>query len=330
MLDAYISELLYEHDCVIVPGFGGFIGNYAPARIDPVKHLFEPPCKNVIFNKGLVQNDGLLAHHIANARNIPYTEALAYISEEVKRIQSVLQKLKRIDLDKIGLLFTGENGNLLFQPDEKVNYLTEAFGLSAFYHMPVTAMAQTGKVVPLHNTGYRFKTLAAAAAIGAFLASAAWLSFNTRFGGIDYSSLNIFAKREVRHYKSVTYPAVAGPSHSRDSIASLVILKTHAAGNISNASSEGAAAAGGSYLIVAGCFRYLSNAQSLVTRMQQKQLNASIIGTNLQGLYMVGYGNYGTREDAENQLAVFRKNYVADAWVYSKPAPAGENKRTRL
>jgi nucleoid DNA-binding protein len=329
-LEEYISELLYEHECVVVPGFGGFIGNYSPARIDPVKQLFEPPRKNILFNKGLVQNDGLLAHHIANARNIPYTEALAYIASEVRRIQSALQQHKRITLDGIGLLYTDEHGALLFQPDDKVNYLQEAFGLSAFYRLPAAATAQTGKVVPLHNTGYRLKTLAAAAAIGAFLASAAWLSFNTRFGGIDYSSLNIFAKKEVRHYKSITYPAVAGPSHSRDSINSLAILNTQVTSNLSNASSEGAAAAGGSYLIVAGCFRYLSNAQSLVTRMQQKQLNASIIGTNLQGLYMVGYGNYGTREDAENQLAVFRKNYVADAWVCSKPAPAGENKRTRL
>ena len=43
-IEEHISELLFEHDCVIVPDFGGFVCNYAPARIDPVKHLFEPPC----------------------------------------------------------------------------------------------------------------------------------------------------------------------------------------------------------------------------------------------------------------------------------------------
>ena len=31
---AYIKELLFKHDCVILPDFGGFIGNYTPAGID--------------------------------------------------------------------------------------------------------------------------------------------------------------------------------------------------------------------------------------------------------------------------------------------------------
>ena len=30
----YIEELLYLYDCVIVPGFGGFVGVYAGAAID--------------------------------------------------------------------------------------------------------------------------------------------------------------------------------------------------------------------------------------------------------------------------------------------------------
>ncbi|MDP3003404.1 MAG: hypothetical protein Q8N38_09780, partial [Bacteroidales bacterium] len=33
-ITAFIRELLFGHDCVIVPGFGGFIGNYTPAHID--------------------------------------------------------------------------------------------------------------------------------------------------------------------------------------------------------------------------------------------------------------------------------------------------------
>ena len=62
-----IAELLSAHDCVIIPGLGGFIGNYSPARIDPVHHAFQPPFKKLLFNINLKQNDGLLANAVADS-----------------------------------------------------------------------------------------------------------------------------------------------------------------------------------------------------------------------------------------------------------------------
>ncbi|MEC8853074.1 MAG: SPOR domain-containing protein, partial [Bacteroidota bacterium] len=35
-IEHYISDLLYLHDCVIIPGFGGFVGNKKSAFIHPV------------------------------------------------------------------------------------------------------------------------------------------------------------------------------------------------------------------------------------------------------------------------------------------------------
>ena len=49
-VEKHISELLYDHDCVIIPELGGFVGNYTPAQIHPVRHTFTPPFKNIIFN----------------------------------------------------------------------------------------------------------------------------------------------------------------------------------------------------------------------------------------------------------------------------------------
>lgn len=319
-IEEYISELLYEHECVVVPGFGGFIGNYSPARIDPVKHLFEPPGKNILFNKGLVQNDGLLAHHISQSQNVSYTTALEYIAKEVKHIQSTLQQHKRIALDSIGLFYTDEHGALLFQPDGKVNYLPEAFGLSAFYRSPVSQTEQEVKVIPLPKTGSSFRKWAAAAALGAVVASVAWLSLNTRYPGIDYSSLNIFAKKEARHYKSVSIRPISTSLYSKDSIAAVAFLNNIETNSIPDASVKNTNPAGGNFLIIAGCFRFLENAQSLVKKMQQEQVKAAIIGTNPQGLYMVGCGKFDNMENAESQLDSFRKNHIADAWVYRLPA----------
>ena len=48
-LDSHISYLLHEHDCVILPAFGGFVANYNSATIDPIINLMHPP-KNILFS----------------------------------------------------------------------------------------------------------------------------------------------------------------------------------------------------------------------------------------------------------------------------------------
>ena len=42
-LAQHIEVLLLENDCVIVPGFGGFIAHYAPAMRVAEENLFRLP-----------------------------------------------------------------------------------------------------------------------------------------------------------------------------------------------------------------------------------------------------------------------------------------------
>lgn len=310
-VEGYISELLYDHDCVIVPDFGGFIGNYAPAKIDPVKHLFEPPHKNILFNKGLTQNDGLLANYISNKQQVSYSAALNVLTDEVRRYRAELKQSKRLTLDNIGVLLMDEHDNLIFQPDEKVNYLPEAFGLSSFFHLPVSAEEKTEKesvVVQLHKERSRLKPYAVAAAIGALIASTFWFTMQEGNWKVNYSSLNIFAKKEAKQYtrsSNIDLTKIAAPT---DSI-SFVIRQPKATLADITASQ---------YHIVAGCFRYLENAQTLVGQLQHKNVEASIIGKNPQGLYIVGCGKFSSYSEAESHLDTFRKNVQADAWVFGK------------
>jgi len=57
-ISAYIRELLFRHDCVIIPGFGAFIGNYFPSQVDRNDGLFYPPSRRITFNRHLTGNDG--------------------------------------------------------------------------------------------------------------------------------------------------------------------------------------------------------------------------------------------------------------------------------
>ena len=59
-LARHIELLLLEHDCVIVPGLGGFIANHTEARYTgDEEHLFLPPYRTIGFNQQLQVNDGL-------------------------------------------------------------------------------------------------------------------------------------------------------------------------------------------------------------------------------------------------------------------------------
>ena len=59
-INQIIKELLQLHDCVIFPNLGGFVAQYSPANFDEKKSVLSPPHKQILFNKNLVNNDGLL------------------------------------------------------------------------------------------------------------------------------------------------------------------------------------------------------------------------------------------------------------------------------
>jgi len=134
---AYIRELLFGHDCVIVPGFGAFIGNYAPARIDENTGTFYPPFKQVSFNRNLNHNDGLLAGRISASAKVNYIDARNIVEEFLGGIRRRLEKGERVVFDNIGSFVNNQEGNLQFEPDKSANYLLDSYGLEPFHCQPV-------------------------------------------------------------------------------------------------------------------------------------------------------------------------------------------------
>jgi hypothetical protein len=128
----YISELLYRHDCVIVPGFGGFVANPVPAAIHPVSHSFTPPSKEIMFNPALTNNDGILANYIAEKENISYAHAVHEIHNFVTAIRTTLDKENKVEVTKVGTIYLNEQRNYNFKPDKDTNYMLSSFGLSGF------------------------------------------------------------------------------------------------------------------------------------------------------------------------------------------------------
>ena len=134
---AYIRELLFGHDCVIVPGFGGFIGNYTPARIDRSTDTFYPPVKKISFNRNLNHNDGLLAGRISGSNKINYGDARNLVEEFVAGIRKELEKGEKVVFDNIGSFVNNHEGNIQFEPDSSVNYHLDSYGLEPFQCLPL-------------------------------------------------------------------------------------------------------------------------------------------------------------------------------------------------
>lgn len=136
-ITAYIRELLFGHDCVIVPGFGGFIGNYTPARIDKKTGTFYPPVKLISFNRNLNHNDGLLVGRISGSSGINYGDARNLVEEFVSDTRRKLEKGEKVVFDHIGSFINNQEGNLQFEPDRSSNYHLDSYGLESFQLLPL-------------------------------------------------------------------------------------------------------------------------------------------------------------------------------------------------
>ncbi len=133
----YISNLLFEYECIVVPGLGGFITNEIPSQINSVSNTFTPPTKKIVFNTHLKTNDGLLVNHIAESEKIEYAEANNRVNRFVSRCLEALGQGKRIHFHRIGILQQDGEGYIIYEPETAQNYHPDAFGLASFISPPV-------------------------------------------------------------------------------------------------------------------------------------------------------------------------------------------------
>lgn len=136
-ISVYISEMLFEHDCIIIPGFGGLVCNYKTADIHPILHTIQPPTKAITFNRNLQTNDGLLTNYISSRDKISLDAANNVVNGWVSSAKSLLRNNEEISLSKVGKLHADVEGNLQFQQDEASNYLKASYGLRSLTVEPI-------------------------------------------------------------------------------------------------------------------------------------------------------------------------------------------------
>lgn len=133
----YISNLLFLHDCVIIPDFGGFICNYKSACIDESTGAISPPSKDILFNRNLTHNDGLLAQWIVCKENIPYDKAVKQIELFCEDLKIRLNQRQRIAFGDIGVFYTDRRFNIIFEAGEN-NFLSDTYGMEEIEASKIT------------------------------------------------------------------------------------------------------------------------------------------------------------------------------------------------
>lgn len=131
-LEKHIEILLLNNDCVIVPGFGGFMTHHIEARYDDADNMFLPPLRTLGFNPQLKVNDSLLAQSYIEANDISYPEALRRIESDVEELRQHLENDGCYELTDIGTLSLREQNVYEFTPCEAGILTPSLYGLYAF------------------------------------------------------------------------------------------------------------------------------------------------------------------------------------------------------
>ena len=141
-LAKHIEILLLDNDCVIVPGFGGFMAHHVDAVYDGEEKLFLPPSRTLGFNPQLHINDSLLAQSYVEAYDISYPDAVKRIDAEVSEMRQTINNQGYFELPDIGVIQTNEDGNLEFEPCSAGILTPDLYALTSFEFSEISLLPE--------------------------------------------------------------------------------------------------------------------------------------------------------------------------------------------
>lgn len=293
-LSLYISDLLFEHDCVTVPGFGSFLANYKSAHYDLSQEKFSPPFKQISFNSQIKDNDGTLAKYVSKKLEITFDEAVKEIHQIVLS-WSIKVKTETIILKNLGEIYFSSDDKMVFVPDNSVNHLKDSFGLSPIFVRQIKDKSSSNVV-----------SLEKKKPVKSFYKTAAvWTLLIIGLGAALYiNQRNNFIEKQIaleEEYRNQTIEEVQKAVFNFGELPPLTI-------NVKVKKKK--------YYIIAGAFRINQNAKNLVSNLKRKGYDATILGLNDKGLSPVSFSSFTNRKKAVVQLRIIQKKENKDAWIF--------------
>ena len=314
----YIKELLYQYECVTVPNFGAFLTRSMNILIDTDSGLFVPPRKEISFNSLLSNNDGVLAHYIAQKEKVSFEQALRRIEKEVISWKQRLNT-QQLSFPGIGEIRLNKQKKIIFYPDGKINFDLSAFGLSSFYKKPIKnsnnklfnppqKMEKENKENLMFTPGEKeekrrpFRKYAAIGLIGIALAGSLYYFGNQYVTNEKVKSMELAQKKIKSNVQKATFDL--------GSVSKMNLSFNSEPEVIKNAPLDKTY-----FSVVAGSFRSIENAERLLKKLIHDGFQAAFTEVNPEGLYRVAYGRFVSKREALNLHNYIRYALKEDAWL---------------
>jgi hypothetical protein len=319
-----IQKLLLLEDSVIVPGLGGFVSRYHPARFDAASGMFHPPVKEIVFDPDRVENDGMLVRYLSEHAPFSNEEARTRIDRFVDNVKLNLGSNRKAGLGNLGYFVKDDGNRLAFRAEPGSNLYAGAFGLVPV-HLPgrirssretlvrqlVPRSEESQVPVTLLNGGRSrsgsTRMLRRIAIAMPLLIVFSLLPYNARMtDSLSTSSASMVPEPSLLRLnypdttdslpRSIEFPiqdsgALPGEADSAMEIKSTV-------------SEEKAEAV--RFPVIAGCFRIRENAERLQEKLAGKGYPSAILVTH-SGLHKVIIQSFDTRHQAIKGLSRLRK-----------------------
>ncbi len=331
-----IAELLTQYDCVIIPGFGGFVATHSNASIDVAMNSIAPPSKKISFNSQLQGNDGLLATHLCNKLNLNFADTDIAIKSIASELKQQLFSGNTVSFYSVGKLYINENQKIIFSPALGSNLLINSFGLKHISLPKIkhqveevdtntveTLVAESFQVTEnekakTKKTRSNTSVYALAMVVIAMLFVAQMLYTNAQkdnlsvqqlsFGDISGVVLsgkkqpvtNIVSSFEIKRNFEILTPNTTDAAKQPE-------IKEHITKVVSEDIPKG-------YYIIAGSFKNFDNANVAKKNFSKKGYDAKIMPTE-NNYYRVGIYISEKVSDINEQITSFRNKYQKQAWV---------------
>ena len=125
------------NDCVVIPGWGALIANYASSSVESGK--VARPGRLIGFNSTISHNDGMLATSLMRRHGIGYEQACSLIADNVTTFRRHLAGGNELAFGRLGYFKLGDQEKLEFVPMTQVSSCDEFFGLE---NVPILTLEQ--------------------------------------------------------------------------------------------------------------------------------------------------------------------------------------------
>ena len=309
-LGLYISELLSEHDYVILHGFGAFVPNYVAAKNFTEQGWIDPPSRMVTFNPALKMNDGILLHYVAQREGLTAPKALAVIDALVADYLYSLDHGKPVVIKGLGTV--SKNGeDFTFQADPEATLLPEAFGLERVL-LPKKAPERVPSKTPAasisgqHHSKRKLGLWLYVPLLLILITTIVWLVYQFIIPKQEQISpaevTPVIEQAEIFEVPPVTADSIN--QIPQDSvIQDISIEKEHPREGI--------------YYVIGGSFRSRENAEKYFEQAIKRGHQPFHLG-EIGKFHVVALAQYSTQKEAfRHQMEIHAKDSTSGVWVYS-------------